>query len=145
MALFIAVGQILPRAGDLPEPATLQSVPLFYPAPTLATGLDVLAAAAAKQVQPITAHGRAGVSALTGLGPYNPAAILPPKVVKKILNLEFVEMADVRADIWVEDQAGAESGGTTPPHARQATSHRHSSVAGMLRAHGCTASNPVSG
>ena len=31
-------------------------------------------------------------------GTYNPAASLPPKVVKKVLELEFVEMSDLRAD-----------------------------------------------
>ena len=44
-------------------------------------------------------------------GPYNPAAALPPKVVKKILNLEFVEMADVRADIWPDDPGPHEGAG----------------------------------
>ena len=31
-------------------------------------------------------------------GPYNPAASLPPKVVKKILDLEFVEMSELTID-----------------------------------------------
>ena len=35
--------------------------------------------------------------------PYNPAASLPPKVVKRLLNLEFIEMADLRGDIWPDD------------------------------------------
>lgn len=30
-------------------------------------------------------------------GPYNPVASLPLKVVKNILNLEFVEMSELRA------------------------------------------------
>ena len=41
-------------------------------------------------------------SSLGKAGPYNPAAALPPSV-KKILDLEFVEMAELRADIWVEE------------------------------------------
>ena len=32
--------------------------------------------------------------------PYNPAATLPPNVVKRILALEFVEMSELRGDIW---------------------------------------------
>ena len=31
-------------------------------------------------------------------GPFNPAAHLPPEVVEKILNLEFVEMAELTID-----------------------------------------------
>ena len=40
---------------------------------------------------------------LLTMDPYNPAAALPRKVVKRILALEFVEMADLRADIWLDD------------------------------------------
>ena len=47
---------------------------------------------------------------LSSLGPYNPAASLPPKTVKKILNLEFVEMSELRADMWVEEPLVAEGG-----------------------------------
>ena len=36
-------------------------------------------------------------------GPYNPAAILAPKAVKKILALEFVEMSELRGDVWPDD------------------------------------------
>ena len=32
--------------------------------------------------------------------PYNPTAVLPQRVVKKILNLEFVEMAELTTDAW---------------------------------------------
>ena len=37
-------------------------------------------------------------AAITQPGSFNPAATLPPKVVKRILNLEFVEMAEVSID-----------------------------------------------
>ena len=40
----------------------------------------------------------ASLSLLTKLGTLNPAAYLAPKVVKKILDLEFVEMAKVMVD-----------------------------------------------
>ena len=36
--------------------------------------------------------------ALLAQGPYNPAAVLPTKVAKKILDLEFVEMAEISLD-----------------------------------------------
>ena len=43
------------------------------------------------------------------MGPYNPAAALPPKVAKKVLALEFVEMSELRADIWPDDTVPTES------------------------------------
>ena len=43
-------------------------------------------------------------------GPFNPAASLSPKTVKKVLNLEFVEMAELRGDMWVEDPPAGEGG-----------------------------------
>ena len=46
-------------------------------------------------------------------GPFNPAAALPPKVVKKILSLEFVEMSEFQADIWPEDPTPAEAPSTS--------------------------------
>ena len=49
-------------------------------------------------------------AALGGPGPYNPAASLPPKVVKKILDLEFVKMSELKADRWVEDPSASEAG-----------------------------------
>ena len=36
-------------------------------------------------------------------GPYNPAAALPQKMVKKILDLEFVEIAELTNDAWQDD------------------------------------------
>ena len=39
------------------------------------------------------------VQALTFPGPYNPAASLPAKIVKQILDLEFVEMSEVGVDV----------------------------------------------
>ena len=58
-------------------------------------------------LQPATAT---STPALASAGPYNPAAVLPPKVVKKILDLEFVEMAELKADIWVDDTPARDRG-----------------------------------
>jgi hypothetical protein len=41
--------------------------------------------------------------------PYNPAASLPPKVAKKVLGLEFVEMAELKADVWVDEPSTADA------------------------------------
>ena len=48
-------------------------------------------------------------------GPFNPSAIVPPKVVKKLLALEFVEMGELRADIWPEEPVSSDTGGA-PRH-----------------------------
>ena len=42
------------------------------------------------------------------------AASLPPKVVKRILGLEFVKMAKLRGDIWSDDSTAND--GTNPAH-----------------------------
>jgi hypothetical protein len=52
------------------------------------------AASAAKGATPPATKHPAANSLLTD-GPFNPAAFLPPKVVKKILELEFVEMSEI--------------------------------------------------
>ena len=46
-------------------------------------------------------------------GPYNPAAALPPRVVKRILALEFTEMSELRADIWPDDNVSSEEAATS--------------------------------
>lgn len=102
--------------GAMPDTARLPQMPLFSPSTTASTGLELLAAAASsaqptshqKHARPTQCHG------LSTPGPYNPAASLPPKVVKKILDLEFVEMSELTADIWVEDLPASD----TTPHNR---------------------------
>ena len=44
-------------------------------------------------------------------GPFNPSANAPPKVVKKLLALEFVEMGELRVDIWPEEPVSSDTGG----------------------------------
>ena len=41
---------------------------------------------------------------------YDPVAALPPKLVRRILNLEFVEMAELLPDAWPEKSAAADGG-----------------------------------
>ena len=52
-------------------------------------------------------------SSLRCPGPYNPAAALPPKVVKRVLALEFVEMSELRADIWPDEPPATDGGHPT--------------------------------
>ena len=104
----------------MPDTARLPPMPVFSPSSATTSGLELLAAAAS------TAH--SGVPkpqqdqlalGLTKPGPYNPAASLPPRIVKKIINLEFVEMSDLAADIWVDDSLSSD---TTHPTNRRPNS-----------------------
>ena len=101
----------------MPDPARLPSLPTFQPSSRdAASGLDVLATAALSQsgapgvqptprIQPL----QSGLEPLHSPGPYNAAAALPQKVVKRILSLEFVEMSELRADVWPEDPSPSET------------------------------------
>ena len=73
--------------------------------PRLSTELDVLAAAAAASEQPNPQPGGVGhgsrsnaLESSNQAGPFNPVASLPIKLVKRILNLEFVEMSELTVD-----------------------------------------------
>ena len=77
---------------DTASTGTLPTLPIFTPSAG-ANGLGMLAAAAG------SAHHRpVNPPLLAGPGPFNPAASLPIKTVKKILDLEFLEMAEVTMD-----------------------------------------------
>ena len=83
---------------------------MFAPTPGAgSTGLELLASAA-------LAHPGGGVTLATPnpslalTGPFNPAASLSTKVTKKILDLEFVEMAEVTLDHTPDQVPGR------PPH-----------------------------
>ena len=91
----------------MPDPADLPPLPTFTVSGAANSGLDLLAVAASTA----TSNPCLPAAALTTAGPYNPAASLPPKVVKKVLDLEFVEMTELRADIWVDEPQAPEVGG----------------------------------
>ena len=87
------------------------SLPVFLGAPARVTGLDMLASAAlgvpitGALCKPLVADGRRTTAALEGEGhlhipgPFNPTASLPQRVVKRILDLDFLEMAEITADV----------------------------------------------
>ena len=105
------------RLGVMPDPAHLPSLPSFTPGEgSTATPLDLLADAALGSATPDFTTGADGGlgKSLHTTGPYNPAATLPPKIVRKIIALEFVEMAELRADIWPDESVTPET--THPPH-----------------------------
>ena len=87
----------------MPSASSLPTVPVFTPAPTtIHSGLDLLASAATAGGYSSLLTPAAGFEpprpAVTAPGPFNPAASLSPKVVKRILELEFVEMSEVTVD-----------------------------------------------
>ena len=108
-----AAGSSGASLGALPDPTSLPPLPSFEPADGSSSGLGILAAATATSKRH---DGRSRDSdpappvsaALHAAGPYNPASTLPPKVVKRILALEFVEMSELRGDIWPKDSTASD-------------------------------------
>ena len=89
-------------AETLGDPATLPPLPTFTPAGGPSPSLGLLAADGSDQ-QHKGDPNRNAQGSLHSSGPYNPASSLPPKMVKKILSLEFIEMSEHRGDIWPDD------------------------------------------
>ena len=96
-------------------------------------GLDLLAKVAAsagtQDHNPNTGEAPRTLAAMQQLhtpGPFNPLAVLPGKVIKKILNLEFVEMAEISLDEEPELVS------KRPP----VPGHKHLPVAGEVFPHG---------
>ena len=102
-------------SGDTPSLSVM--LPTFSSAVGTNAGLQLLASASAKAgVYPLPLllpqqSTMASSSGLSSRGPYNPTAVLPPKIAKKILGLEYVEMAEISLDDH-----------PPPTHARSATS-----------------------
>lgn len=92
-------------------------LPVFGPPAGTARGLDLLAAAVmAQSEKPPVETPILPATTLSTPSPYNPAATIPPKVVKKILDLEFVEMAELTTDIWVDDIQATDAAGQQNRH-----------------------------
>ena len=101
MAFFFSAGTVPP----VPPGAMLPPLPVFPlgTVPSAAPGLPPTSSAALVHLPSVPA------TVLSAPGPYNPAASLPPKVVKKVLGLEFVEMAELKADVWVDEPSTADA------------------------------------
>ena len=80
--------------GDPPGPSAAASLPLFTPS-TNASNLASLAAAVG--VEP-------SIPA-TGEDLYNPAGGLPSCLVRRNLELDFVEMTDLLPDAWLQEES----------------------------------------
>ncbi len=108
MALFPAMFTHATGPNTMPQGPTntlaaLGSLPLFNPGPAAAGGVDLLVQAGTglvdKDAQSKLPPTRALVSAPAAQpGPFNLAATPSTKVVKRILDLEFVEMSEVTVD-----------------------------------------------
>ena len=100
----------------MPAPQTPPiTLPLFNPSDTSGSGLSLLAAVATQsrassQSQSVPAPYTQAAS-LSLPGPYSPGASLPPKLVKRILNLEFIEISEVTMD----DPPSLGTGRPAPP------------------------------
>ena len=93
------------------------SVPVFEAGPSRPAGLDLLAAAALTGGDGTPLISSSGAKD-TGVGPvsaFNPAAAVSMRVVKRILDLEFVEMADITADDDGSLSAARPGGASRPP------------------------------
>ena len=109
--------QALPYLGTLPD-----SVPTFSVNPAGHPGLELLAMAALSGRAPGSSRGSAAPVALlqpeqmllASPGPYNPMAAVSARVVKKVLDLEFVEMAEISADDDLQ-ATGRPGGPARPP------------------------------
>lgn len=81
-----------PPAGTL---LVIAALLIFSPSQPGTSGLDLLAATASAADTPSAPPAHLASSPLLSKDPFNPAASLPAKVVKRILELEFVEMAEL--------------------------------------------------
>ena len=95
--------------GSVPDPSRLSGVPTFTPSGGAPSGLEVLAAAAMADHTMPSSAAEDGLRALHRPGPYNPSAAVPPKVAKKLLALDFVEMSELRADFWPDDPSASDA------------------------------------
>ena len=89
------------------DPVQLPPMPMIESSLAALLGLDILAITAAN-TGPGPSLPVQVVARLLRSGSYNSAASLPTTVVKKVLELEFVEMSDLRGNIWADDSMPAD-------------------------------------
>ncbi len=78
------------------DPIRLANLPLFTP--NGPDGLTLLADAASSLNEPPSPAPSILPTSLNAPGPFKPEAALPSKIVKRILNLDFVDMAEITSD-----------------------------------------------
>lgn len=87
----------------MPSLSTVPTLPTFTPSLATPKGLELLATAAT--VLPMVTKPTPPISEgnLSTPGPYNPAKALPQRMLKEIIDLEFVKMAELTNDVWQDD------------------------------------------
>ena len=91
-----------PPLGTMPNFSDVPALPLFPSTPGPSSGLELLAAAAAhSDSNSEVAHSH--FPTLPPTSKFDPATALPSKLVRRILDLEFIEMAELLPDAWIED------------------------------------------
>ena len=98
----------------MPDPVRLPDLPLFSAnggsqlTPTWSTSAFTASLpGVSNSIRPTTAGQL--LQSTPGFG-YDLTAALPPKLVRRILDLEFVEMAELLPDTWQEESAASEPG-----------------------------------
>lgn len=87
----------------MPSLSTVPTLPTFTPSLATPKGLELLATAAT--VLPMVTKPTPPISEgnLSTPGPYNPTTPLPQRMLKEIIDLEFVKMAELTNDVWQDD------------------------------------------
>ena len=89
--------------GSLPNPAHLPDLPLFNTGARGQVSPERLASksAAFRQAPPLATPVAGQQTAVDWSGSnYDPTAALLPKLMARILNLEYVKMAELVTDVW---------------------------------------------
>ena len=94
------------QLGAFPNPPCPRDLPLFPQETGGRSGLELPAATStASHRGPLTVATVAvpRMTAKESGSHYDPTAALPPKLVTRILNLEFIEMAELVVDVWQDE------------------------------------------
>ena len=96
----------------MPDPATLRDLPLFQGLGSNQPNmlLAKITAAPLPGISGSSASVMGERSLVMAESGYDPAATLPQRVVKRILALEFVEMAELLPDAWTDENTVPDSG-----------------------------------
>ena len=108
LTFYLPVTQSTERTqlGSLPSLTGLPGLPLFSTNAGSQSSLGLLTATNSESHRGFTPAAPIVVPQATAREPgsrYDPTAALPPKLVTRILNLEFIEMAELATDAWQDD------------------------------------------
>ena len=100
--------------GTMPDPSTVPELPLFQAGGTSrpnSNWLPVTATALPLGTSGVDGGSSPGLPLQNGpFSGYDPMVALPPKLVKCILNLEFLKMSELLPDAWPDEASSANVG-----------------------------------